>query len=94
MLAGVCNTPHRAVLMTNTMLPCPHLAHCALRRQAKLDIQLMCELDSKLQQTDIKELQLTIEGQGMPINVPLVHCCLKRLHMALCIYFIHFPVLG
>lgn len=39
----------------------------------------MRHLDSKLQQAHIKELQLAIEGQGMPVDVPSVYSCLKGL---------------
>ena len=43
----------------------------------------MCQLHSKLQQADIEELQLPVEGQGMPIDVPSVHSTLKCLHPTL-----------
>ncbi len=39
----------------------------------------MGELDSKLKQADIKEFQLAIKGQGMPVDVLSVHSCLKCL---------------
>ena len=60
-----------------------HLAHGSLGRQAKLDVQLMCELHSKLQQADIKELQLAVEGQSVPVDVPSVHSSFKGLHYSL-----------
>ena len=61
----------------------PHLAHGALGRKPKLDVQLMSQLHSKLQQADVKELQLAIKWQGMPVDVPSVHSTLKRLHSPL-----------
>lgn len=62
-----------------------HLAHGSFGRQSKLDVQLMCELHGKLQQADVKELQLAVEGQGMPVDVPSVHSSLKGLHWPLVI---------
>jgi len=56
-----------------------HLAHSAFGGQTKFDIYFMCHLHSKLQQADIKEFQLAIEGEGVPINVTSVHSCLKSL---------------
>ena len=44
----------------------------------------MCQLDSKLQQAHIKEPQLAIEGQGMPVDIPSVHGCLKSLKWHKC----------
>ena len=61
-----------------------HLAQGSLRRKPKLDVQFVCELHSKLQQTDVKELQLAIEGQGMPVDIPSVHSALKCLHLPSC----------
>ena len=57
-----------------------HLAHGALGRQAKLDVKLMGQLDSEFQQADVKEFQLSIEGQSMPVDVSSVHSSLKSLH--------------
>ncbi len=39
----------------------------------------MCQLHSKLQQADVKEFQLAIEGEGVPVDVTSVHSCLKSL---------------
>jgi hypothetical protein len=56
-----------------------HLAHSAFGGQTKFDIYFMCQLHSKLQQADIKKLQLAVEGKGMPVDVTSVHSCLKSL---------------
>ena len=45
----------------------------------------MCQLHSKLQQADIKEFQLAVEGQGMPVDVPSVHSTLKCLRIIYCL---------
>lgn len=63
----------------NVAWPFKYLAHGTFGSQAKLDIQLMGQLDSKLEQADIKELQLAIEGQRMPVDVPSMHSSLKGL---------------
>ena len=39
----------------------------------------MRQLDSKLNQAGVKELQLAVEWQGVPVNVPSVHSCFKGL---------------
>ncbi len=56
-----------------------HLAHSAFGGKTKFDIYLMCHLHSKLQQADVKEFQLAVEGEGVPIHVTSVHSCLKSL---------------
>lgn len=70
-----------AAVHDQMIVTAPYLTHGLLGWEAKFGIQLMSHLYSKLEQAAVKEFQLAIVWQCMPVDAAMPRRLLEGLHV-------------